>query len=340
MTAKTARAKSPPTPDLAELFPPMRFLEKAWLTIICALLLVPSATVLWWVAGPKDPYGAVTMVYHDVPVVALIAAMVFAAVASAVGTLLMRGRLTDFGPFAAGVALTGLALRGGDLTTLLQYETGSPEARGGVFASLAVDVLLWTVVAAVAFVVGAFVEDMADLTGPSGAGAQSRPHSERAGLLRRWFERSAARTGTPTDWTSEIRQGPLATVVTAVVAIVLIRLAAGRPAAPVDHVQTGFAIALGFCLGGVVAGQFCRPALGIWFALAVPIVALVGHVGGWVSPDLGNALGSYQEIGIIAPSALARGLPVDYLSFGTAAAVLGTWTTQRVLRAREEVVEG
>ncbi len=339
MSASAAKPKSARSADVSELFPPMRFGEKVCLVAVCCVLLAPAITIGWWVVGPTDPFGAVTIVYHDNPLVALVALIVFAGVGSSLATLAMRGRLTHFGVFAVGVGLSGLGLRGGDLTALLQYEAGSPAARGAVFGSLAVDVLLWTLVPAVSFAACAVTEAWAGLTGPAGSNpVKDGAHQDR-GVLTRWLKSSADRTGAAAHWKTEFRHGPLALVVTGVVAMVVIRMAVGRSTGPVNPGQVCFAIGVGFWLGALAAGQFARPALSVWACLAVPVVALIGFVAAAANPELSGALGWANEIVIIAPNALAKGLPVNYLAVGPAAALLGVWTGQRLQRARAEAAE-
>jgi len=337
MTAKTAHPRPEPKVSMAELFPQMRFREKLRATGICVLLLIPAVAGLWWVIGPWDPLGAVTIVYHHRPWLALPVLVVFAAAGSALATVLMRGRLTDFGVFAVGVALAGFGLRGGDLTVLLQYEAGVVGARKGLHAWLSLDVLLWTVVFAAGFLGCAVAE--AGLRVANERDVPRRAGARPPGLLSRWLERAAARTGTSPDWRTELRHGLLAWVVTVAVATVLIRMTSGRPEGLIRSGQVCFAIGLGFWLGALAANQFCRPALSLWYCLAVPVVALTGHLGAWADPDLPAHLARYADIVTIVPKGLARGLPIDYLTVGPAAAILGIWTSHRVHRAREEAAE-
>ena len=339
MSANAASAKSTPQIGPAELFPAMRFRDKARLVGVCCLVLVPAVALLWRLVGPTDPFGAVTLVYHPNPAVALLVLIVYAAAGSVLATVLMGGRLTDFGVFATGVGLTGLGLRGGDLTVVLQYEAGEAAARGGVFGTLAVDAVLWAFVPAAALAAGAIAEAWLGFTGPAGPGPDAKPLAEPKGTLSRWLGRMTRRTGTTNNGKTELRHGLLATLVTAVVASVVIRIVAGRFDGPVDPEQVCFAIGVGFWLGSLAACQFCRPALGIWACLSVPIVAVIGYVAAAMRPDLTGSLVRYSEVLIIAPNALVRGLPVMYLAIGPAAAIMGIWTGQRIQRLREEAAE-
>jgi len=339
MSANAASAKSSPQLGPAELFPAMRFRDKTRLVGICCLALIPAVGLLWRLVGPSDPFGAVTLVYHPNPAIAMLVLIVYAAAGSALATVLMGGRLTDFGVFATGVGLTGLGLRGGDLTVVLQYEAGSAAARGSVFGTLAVDALLWIVVPAAALAAGAVTEAWLGFMGPAGPGLDTKPPVEPKGVLNRWLVRMGQRTGTTNSWMTELRHGLLTTLVTAVVAMVIIRIVAGRHDGPVDPGQVCFAIGVGFWLGSLAACQFCRPALGIWACLSVPIVAVIGYVAAAMRPDLTGPLVRYSEVAIIAPNALVRGLPVIYLAIGPAAAILGIWTGQRIQRLREEAAE-
>lgn len=339
MSAAAAKAKTDTHVSMAERFPGMGLIEKLQATLICGVLLAVAVVLGWRVIGPTDPLAAVTIVGHANPIVAMAALVCFVAIGSSVATLAMRGRLTDFGVFAVGVALTGLARHGGDLTSLLQYEAQSADGRAGVFGWLALDVLLWTVVPVVSLAACAVTEAWSGITGPADLKPDDKPAKAQNNIMSRWLTRMATRTGTSVDWKTELRHGGITFVVTAVVAMMVIRLASGHTDAPVNPGQVCFAIFLGFWLGALVSSQFARPALGVWPCLAVPVVAAAGHLLAMARPDLSGPLVRYSEIAIIAPNALARGLPVDYLALGPAAAVLGTWTAQRFLRAREEAAE-
>jgi len=342
MTATTVNPNAEPKVRMSDLFPQMHFWEKLRATAICALLLIPVLTVVWWFAGPRDPLGAVTIVYHDRPWLALPVVLIYAIVGSSLATLLMGGRLGDFGVFAVGVGLAGLSLRGGDLSTLLQYEAGTASARGAVHGTLAFDVLLWTLVMAAGYAACVITEACAGFDGPGRGKAETSAKSSKAsppGFLSRWLKVAAARNGTSPEWRIELRHGLTTLVVTVVIAIVTIRMAAGRLDGPVHAGQVCFAIGLGFWLGAIAASQFCRPAFSAWCCLAVPVVALVGHLGVWMGPELPAQLARYNDIVTMVPNGLARGLPVAYLAVGPAAAVLGTWTGQRVHRVREESAE-
>jgi hypothetical protein len=269
----------------------------------------------------------------------MVGVICFAAIGSALATLAMRGRLMDFGVFAVGVALTGFARHGGDLTTLLQYQAGTAAARGSTFGWSAVDALLWTIVPVVSLTACAITGTMAGLIGPVDPKLDAKRTETGPSLLTRWLARSAHRTGTAADWRSEFRRGAIAFIVTTVVAMVAIRFVSGRSDAPVNPGQACFAVFVGFWLGALISGQFARPALGIWVCLAVPVVAVIGYAMAAIKPDLTGPMIRYAEVAIIAPNALVRALPVDYLSIGPAAAILGNWTAQRFLRAREEAAE-
>lgn len=339
MTASAAKSKAETSARMSDLFPAMHIGEKLQVAAICGVLLAIVVYPGWRLIGPTDPYAAVTIVYHQSPIALTVAVMCFAAIGSSLATLAMRGRLTNFGVFAVGVALTGLARHGGDLSTLLQYEAGTANARGGVFGWLVIDVLIWTIVPVVSLTACAVTESLAGLAGPAASKPDAKPPATRPGLLARWLTQAASRTGTSPDWKSELRHGSIAFVVTTVVAMVAIRMVCGRSDSPVNASQVCFAIFVGFWLGALVSGQFARPALGLWVCLAVPVVAVTGHALAAANPDLSGLLLRYSEIAIIAPNALARGLPVDYLAVGPAAAILGNWTAQRFLRAREEAAE-
>jgi hypothetical protein len=339
MTAKATSPKAEPRVRMADLFPQMHLWEKLKATGICVLLLIPALTLCWWIVGPGDPLGAVTLVYHPRTWLALPVLLVFATGGSALAALLMGGRLCDFGVFAVGVALTGLSLKGGDLTVLLQYEADVAGARGTFYGRLAVDVVLWTLVFAAGFASSAITEVWISpesdrlQAGPKGAKAS------KSGFLTKWLQRAAVRTGGSPDWGIELRQGILTLAVTTAVAMVVIPMTAGRPDGPVHAGQVCFAIGLGFWLGAMAANQFCRPALSLWYCLAVPVVALTGHLEIWASPGMPERLAAYSDIITIIPNGLAKGLPLEYLALGPAAAILGLWTSQRVHRTREEAAE-
>jgi hypothetical protein len=82
-------------------------------------------------------------------------------------------------------------------------------------------------------------------------------------------------------------------------------------------------------LGALAAHHFVPAQPSMWFWLGPLIVGILGHVMQYFSPtdwEIGDARGFF------AP--LARLVPLDYASLGTAGALLGYWTSQKWQRDR------
>ncbi|HEX4053601.1 MAG TPA: hypothetical protein VHX86_04990 [Tepidisphaeraceae bacterium] len=90
-------------------------------------------------------------------------------------------------------------------------------------------------------------------------------------------------------------------------------------------------VAIASFLGAVIAYKYSPVRPSIWYWSGPLIVGLIGYILAAMGQDANLAIGS--PTGTFA--ALARPLPIDYASVGTAGAILGYW----VLR-KKEVVSG
>ncbi|MFO0838677.1 MAG: hypothetical protein U1D55_09105 [Phycisphaerae bacterium] len=124
-----------------------------------------------------------------------------------------------------------------------------------------------------------------------------------------------------------LANGPLATLVTAAVAAILIMILMGPRVGPTYRGQVYFAVALG--IGGGVAAAFRltgvrEPA---WYSLAPFVVGIVGLVLAAISPGLPQP---YDRLNIIPASAVARPLPIEMVGMGVTAAMVAIRSSRRV----------
>jgi hypothetical protein len=83
-------------------------------------------------------------------------------------------------------------------------------------------------------------------------------------------------------------------------------------------------VAISSVLASLLANWFAPASPGIWFWASPLFVGLLGYVAGFFSPaglEIGRTSGYF--------AALARPLPLDYASLGTAGAILGYWISSR-----------
>jgi hypothetical protein len=86
---------------------------------------------------------------------------------------------------------------------------------------------------------------------------------------------------------------------------------------------------------GTVAAYFAAPTQpSVWYWIGPIIVGVVGYLATMVTPsglEVGDPRGPLAN--------LARPLPLDYASVGTAASILGYWMSRRWQRDREDAEE-
>ena len=106
----------------------------------------------------------------------------------------------------------------------------------------------------------------------------------------------------------------------------------------------GFRAGLGYVgglfLGAMAARYFTSINQALWYALAAPIVGLIGYLLGYINAGMGWAVKEgyqyYINLATTPPHDLVRPLPIEYVAVGVAAAIAGFWTGHRL---QEAVVE-
>ena len=305
---------------------PLGFFERLRAGAACAVAWLLLGTVGWQMAKPLDPQMAVTLTASGRAILATgPALLVLAVVAAAIGTAIIGRRLPEAGALCAAVGLAGMSLRGGSMQVMLAYYADQStqldqitQHRRGLMIAMLADALLWA-----AILVTAWMSML---------------------IVRRWLwpELVAAETP-PSDPKSAIPsafvRGWPALAVTAVVATIVIWLTIARtPVASIARGQIIASVGGGLFLGAMAARYFTGNNDSVWYALAVPVVAVIGYVLGHFSADMSWAEGPFLPFASLAttpPHLLARPLPIEYIAVGLIGALTGFWTGQRM----EHVVE-
>lgn len=296
---------------------PLGLIDKLRVLLASAAAVVLLVLVGWVVAEPADPDMGVTLVARWSRVATVWPAlMVMTAVAGVIGTVISPRRLPEAGVFAAAIGLAGLALKGGSMQDVLGYMGSTePAGRRELMTLMALDSLLWGGVIVVTWIVTAMVrrwlwaeEDLLILGG--------MPRSRGPGT-------TVAAAGWP------------AMVITGLVAVFFIRMTVARTeVATIARGQVAASVAGGFYLGAMAARYFTGRPWAWWYLLAVPAAALLAYLVGYLNAGMGWADGTvyqaYAHLKTTPTHALARPLPIEYLSIGVAATLAGFWSGEKM----------
>lgn len=289
---------------------PLKFSERLRVVagaVVAILLLVYVGRM---VALPADSNLAVTFTHSGRLLFTTWPALLgLTVVAGIAGTVIAGRRLAEAGMFAAMAGLAGLALQGGSMQSLLGYAVSpDTESRRSFMMWMGVDCLLWTALM------------VATWTAMS--------------LIGRWLSADAEADDpemkSPAPSRSTWTTGWQATVVTAIVAMFIIWLTIARtPVAMIARGQVVAVIFFALYLGAMAARYFTGVSRAHWYVAAVPIVALVGYLVGYLQADMSWAKGpwaAYKLLATTPPHALVRPLPIEYISIGVAGAIVGLWS--------------
>ena len=94
--------------------------------------------------------------------------------------------------------------------------------------------------------------------------------------------------------------------------------------------QVNWSVAIAALLSTLLAHSLFPARPSIWYWSGPFVVAMIGYVTAWFGP--GPLVGG--EVGGLLPQ-LARPLPLDYASMGTAGAIMGYWTSRSWQHERE-----
>jgi hypothetical protein len=263
----------------------------------CALFLFAGR----WFGIPRHPGYEVSLTLQPAPATTLALVTVMVLLAAAVGTVIAGAIRFDAGLFAAAVGLATLSCRGGPIRYVTQAAPGH-----GVFLALAVELGLLGLMLGAAWLGLWLLFRGGHLAGDEiKDGLKDQPHSlaDRATALA------------------------LQAAGTAMLVILLARTD--------DKKQVLSAVAVASLLSSLLAYSIvpARPSVCFW---AGPIIAgVVGYVAAYLSWGSVDPVTwkSGQGGGLFMP--LARPLPLDYASLGTAGAILGYWTSRQWQRAKE-----
>lgn len=294
-----ASAPSPPSHPPALIARPPGWQSRMFLLLASILSLV----VFWWAGGIFGMTRAAgfdgSLLVGPGPVGNVIATGVLVVATVALGTLLAGFVRPDAGLFAAAVGLTALSVRGQPVYATLHYADGPR-----VFLLLALELaLLYAFLGAAWWALFSLQQ-------------QGRLHGDavRDGLADAELPPNAG-------WMALLTH---VVIMAAVVALI---------ARAEDKKQVLAAVAIGSFAGAFFPywQHGARPSA--WYWAGPLVVGLAGYLLAYVNPPEGWELGrpGYQA-GFLA--ALARPLPIDYASLGTAGALLGYWMRRRSLRDR------
>ena len=301
---------------------PLGFFEKLRVLGAAGVAVLLVGYVGWMVAEPTDPQMAVTFTESGRSVWAVWPSLlVLTVVAAAVGSAIAGPRLPEAGMFAAAVGLAGLALHGGSMQVLLDYEAGAVAAgRRRLMFTMGVDAVLWAALLAVSWVVVAAVGRW--LWANHAGGGPEKPQP-----LKKSTKNSSALV-------EVLGGGPLALAVTCVVAMFVIWMTAGRT--PVANIARGQVIAsvfFGLYLGAMAGRYFTGIDHARYYMLAPLVAALVGFLLGYLQANMGWASGAsaaYAQLATTTLHALARPLPIEYIGVGLAGTIFGFWSAEKI----------
>lgn len=310
---------------------PLGLFEKARVAAAVAIAAGLLYTIGWMVAQPTDPNLAITFVRSGRAVPAVLPAIaIMCVVAGIIGTVVSGPRLPQAGLFAAAIGLAVLSIHGGSMMSLLESEGATDEASRKLFMShMLLDCALWSGVMVLTWIAVHWTYHWVWL--------QGEPAAEQVVEGAKEKEKKDAKPQAALD-----RMGWPGTVVTAVVALFVVWLTAGRtPVSNVLRGQTIAAVAGGLYLGAMAARYFTGIRDVRFYLLAVPLVGLMAYVVGYLSADMSWAQGTrYQYYVYLATTPthdLARPLPIEYIAVGTAAVLAGFWGGDKMEQVASEV---
>ena len=243
-----------------------------------------------WFQLPELPHFDGSVLLGSSPIAVLLIVVVLLLITMLVGTVIAGCVRFEAGLFAACVGLMVLSLRGGTIQSVL-FEAGTGPH---VFVVLAIElVILSSIIALMWLILWRIGRARLDATIID----QSPPQDAPAG-------------GAVAGVSAMITQA----IATALIMMLLCQSQA--------KYQTLASVLVSSMIGAMIAyGVFpARPS--VWFWSGALLVGLVGYLLAAAGQDTGLVIGAPD--GLFAP--LARPLPLDYASLGTAGAILGYWS--------------
>lgn len=255
----------------------------------------------WWVVGPNDPSGAISLLTVDHGVIAMAEMLALSVVAGALAVAVAGAGMAHHGALAIAFGLAVLNLRGGQLDVLINGRLidGAAGSRVAAFPTteLIAETFLWLALIAVGFVVGRWVD--------SWHATSAGPEPVRSPKV---------------DSPSEIRQGVFAAAITILCAYNLFRFFGGATDEAVLKGQVYFSVGASFLLATMLARWLCRESSRIWGLAAVGVVALAAY---WFNGPTTNELTAVAGTPayLVLPPAV-RVLPIEFAALGAMGVLL------------------
>jgi len=273
------------------------------------LLLTIAATLaclLFWFAGrwfhiPEHPGYEASLALQPNPAGALLLTGLTLLVATAVGTVIAGSIRFDAGLFAGAVGLAALSSRGGPMRSVTQAAAGR-----GVFAAMAVELVVLGALLGLAWFGLWLLYRRGRLLGDAlRDGLRDQPHAPGERVF--------------------------AALVQAVVMAALVLLLARTD----EKKQVLAAVTIASFAATLVAYAVSPVRPSVWYWAGPVTVGVAGYLAAYAGWDAVAPVAwkSGAGGGLLAP--LARPLPLDYASLGTAGAVAGYWTSRQWQRAKE-----
>jgi hypothetical protein len=259
-----------------------------------SLLVIASLVCLlltWWLARllhvPTFPGMSGALLAQPRAIIAIIAVALCVGVGVVIASIICATVRHDAGLLCAAVGLAAISFRAGPMSRALLSATGP-----GIYLSLATELVVLFVILAL----GKLLQSSLMSTGlvkPEGA-----------------YDRLPERDTSPGEGVAAMALG---TAIMSLVCLILIQ--SDNKAQAIISVGVGAILASSFARRFVPAGPV------VWFVAIPLITGLIGHIGTYILDPGGWTIGVTR--GLLAP--LARPLPLDYASVGTACAIYGYW---------------
>ena len=258
--------------------------------------------IVFWLGAtflrvPLLPRQAGALLAQPSPAKALLVTGVLFLASVVLGSAIAGTVQFEAGFFCAAFAMAALSMRAGPMRETLFVASGP-----GIYLRLALELAFLYLLLGIGWsVLGALVQ---------------------TGVVR------AEAPISPTDDADEpIDQRLLGTLAQAVAMSILIMILCRSD----DKAQALVSVGVSALVATLASHQFVPARPSVWFWIGPALVGLAGYVGTYFHPSGWN-VGDVR--GFFAP--LARPLPIDYATFGTAGAILGYWTSRRWQRGRAQ----
>lgn len=273
------------------------------------LLLTIAATIaclLFWFAGqwfhiPEHPGFEMSLAVQPSPAMDLLLTGIILCAATAIGTAVAGSIRFDAGLFAGAIGLAALSSRGGPMRYVAQAAPGP-----GVFLGMAVELLVLGGLLGLAWFGLWLLYRRGRLAGDAlRDGLADQPHAPGERLFALL-----------------VQAGVMAALV-----LLLVRTDEKKQVLAALGIASFCATLVAYAVSPV------RPSVSYW---AGPIVVgMLGYVAAYFAWDATPPVMWKNGAGGGALAALARPLPLDYASLGTAGAIAGYWTSRQWQRAKE-----